>query len=99
VYESRVPPTVPCPTCSGAGTIPMPEQLVRALKSICSGRETIDKIHADGNNDISLNGINNRVTELMKLGLVKRWREGRFFHYKPTPKGNKYARQQKGRRS
>lgn len=74
--------TLECPTCQGKGSVPLPENLAVLLPILRSRPDaSVEEIRIRLNDEITTNGVNNRLTKLVNLGLAKRRRVGKFFHY------------------
>lgn len=71
-----------CPTCQGSGEIPLPENLSVLLPILKSRPDaTVEEVRIRLSDDITVNGVNNRLTKLVELGFATRRRVGKFFHY------------------
>lgn len=71
-----------CPTCQGTGEIPLPENLSVLLPILKSRPDaTVEDVRIRLNDEITPNGVNNRLTKLVDLGIAKRRRVGKFYHY------------------
>jgi predicted transcriptional regulator len=74
--------TLECPTCQGKGEVPLPENLAVILPILRSRPDaTVEEVRIRISDEITVNGVNNRLTRLFDLGLVTRRRVGKFFHY------------------
>ena len=78
----KADPTLECTSCAGKGRVPLPEHLAVLLpilrKNPGSTTEDVKDALAE---DLSIPAINNRLSDLVTLGLVIRHREGKWFHY------------------
>lgn len=74
--------TLECHACAGAGRVPIPDHFKQILKLLKthpgSTAEFIQKKQTD---DVSVNAVSNRLSEMLKVNLVTRRRVGKFFHY------------------
>lgn len=62
--------------------MPLPSHLAVLLPILKSHPgATTEKVKAVLREDISINGISNRLSDLVQMGLVTRQREGKWFHY------------------
>jgi hypothetical protein len=78
----KAAPTLECPSCEGKGRVPLPEHLSVLLPILkLHPGATTEKVKESLGEDITMNGINNRLSDLVNLGLVTRTREGKWFHY------------------
>lgn len=77
--------TLECPTCQGKGNVPLPESLAELISILRSRPDaTVEEVRVHLNDEITSNGVNNRLTKLVDLGMVQRRRVGKFFHYSLT---------------
>jgi DNA-binding transcriptional regulator WhiA len=72
-----------CLSCGGTGTAPLPDHLEEVLRIVRKNRHcTIPEIHKALGADITTNGVNNRVSDLLELGLLRKaGKIGKFFVY------------------
>jgi predicted transcriptional regulator len=78
----KATPTLECPSCEGKGRIPLPEHLAVLLPILRRNPgATTEKVKSSLGEDITMNGISNRLSDLVGLGLVTRTREGKWFRY------------------
>lgn len=67
-------PIVPCPKCSGSGTVPMGRELFQTWEAIVT-RKWINKEFSAGHLveiiDCQMTTMNNRLSTLEKLGLIE----------------------------
>ena len=77
-------PHVKCPQCDGTGRAPIAPVLVQTLFLFRGHRGgwTARELAARGDGDrITPNGWSNRLSDLLKLGLLLRPREGKEWRY------------------
>lgn len=74
---------IKCCKCDGKGEIPLPAHLERTLSAVGSGLKTTEQIYRrdPDRKKISRNAINNRLNDLLELGLITRYRLGKFITY------------------
>ncbi len=73
-----------CQTCKGSGVTPLPDHLEEVVQIVRKSKVcTIPEIHKALGQDITTNGVNNRVSDLLELGLLRKsGKIGKFFVYK-----------------
>lgn len=73
-----------CQSCKGTGKAPLPDHLEEVIRIVrkklfC----TIPEIHEALGQDITTGAVNNRVSDLLELGLLqKSGKIGKFFVYR-----------------
>lgn len=73
---------IPCDKCDGKGKLPLPQGLAKVLRLVRAHYQTAEDINAKlSHEDVTVNAINGRLEKLRGFGLVKRHREGKFYHY------------------
>lgn len=73
---------VACKSCGGTGKTPLEESLAETLPLIPRKGATAQWLAASARcANISPNAFNNRLERLRSLGLVRRERHGKFYHY------------------
>ena len=86
--------TIPCPTCHGEKRIPLPAQLADTLAYVDTlGSPTAPEIHKQfGGKEllgVTVTAINNRLDQLLDLGLVTRARWGKSYKWSVARKGGR----------
>lgn len=81
MVRHKPPILIPCPHCEGDGQVELPQALAKVLTAVNSGGRTAEQVHARVGDCVSVNAISNRLSDLLKLRLVLRHREGKFWHY------------------
>lgn len=80
--QVEVPPCRACKRCKGTGSIKLPKHLKKVLRCVRDHPEcTTEQIRSILDEGITMNGISNRLSDLVDLKLVTRRRSGKFFHY------------------
>lgn len=75
-------PRVKCPHCEGAGEVPLIEIEWRTLQALGKlGRATAEAVRAELPDEVSVNAYNNRLSRLLRAGLVVRIRTGKYWLY------------------
>lgn len=72
-------PSIKCPECAGAGTIPLPPHLEQTLADLGKLTKPAEYLAVRG---LTVNAISNRLSDLLRLGLVTRHKEGRQWFYR-----------------
>lgn len=70
---------VKCQHCHGKGEVPLPQEYEEVLKSLCG--PSIDTLTLAKKHRIAPNAMCNRLTRLLKLGLVWRHRVGKLYFW------------------
>lgn len=83
------PPTIDCPKCHGEGRIELPESLQLTLLALGRLKKStaadVQRV-LDHKKDFHITAFNNRLNELVKLGLATRVRQSRNWMYSVSPK-------------
>lgn len=77
-------PLIECPKCGGSGEVELGDELMEVLRVTAGMRKitapaVFKRLNYQGSSPFA---INNRLTELKRLGFYSRRREGRTFVYK-----------------
>lgn len=78
---------VVCPKCNGLGCIPLGEHLVEVLRLLTKAPSKTAALYKALGLTGTITQINNRCTDLLALGLVHRYREGKAHVYAITARG------------
>lgn len=78
-------PLIQCPECKGTGKRKLPSHLAAALREVRRKPGTCHQIWERLKDGVSITGVQNRLTDLVALGLVERSKEeSSSFTYTPT---------------
>ena len=77
-------PKIKCPRCDGAGEIELVGALALTFSAVKKSRKaTAPALHKalNHNGDLQVTTFNNRLNDLVGMGLLKRFRDGRTWIY------------------
>ncbi len=78
-------PLIQCHHCHGTGEVPLSDDMLATLNAVRFLKEaTAPQVASRLKWKGEPTAINNRLTDLMALGFLKRRRQSRFFLYSPS---------------